>query len=202
MDNLNSIICMDSSSNNCSLIAILKSFVKKIFQWYNTLLTCDWRSGGRVVRLFSAYSNIGFLSCIEGPFFKKTQVKIKCIDIILNTVCSFGKLITNAFVSVVSGFLSLQFSRSVMSDSLWPHGPQHSRLPSPSPTLGAYSNLSIKVVNHPTISSSVIPFSSHLKSFPASGSFQMSQFFASGGQNIGASASALVLQKNIQDRFP
>jgi len=122
-------------------------------------------------------------------------VKIKCIDIVLNTVCSLDKLITNPFVSVVLGFLSLQFSRSVLS--LRPHGPQHSRLPSPSPTLGAYSNLSIKVVNHPTISSSVIPCSSHLQSFPASGSFQMSQFFTSGRQNIGASASASVLKKNI-----
>ena len=109
-------------------------------------------------------------------------MKIKCIDIVLNTVCSLDKLITNPFVSVVLGFLSLQFSRSVMS--LRPHGPQHSRLPSPSPTLGAYSNLSIKVVNHPTISSSVIPCSSCLRSFPASGSFPMSRLFPSSRRRL------------------
>ena len=87
-----------------------------------------------------------------------------------------------------------------MSDSLWPHGLQHAR---PSPTLRAYSNscpLSWRC--HPTISSSVIHFSSCLQSFLASGSFQMSQFFTSGGQGIGVSASASVPPMNIQDWFP
>ena len=121
---------------------------------------------------------------------------------ILNTICSLGKLITNTFVSLTSGFLSLQFSHSVMSNSLWPHRLQHSRLPSPSPTLGAYSKSSIKLVNHPTISYSVLPFSSRLQSFPASGSFPMSQLFASGGQSVGVSVSASVLPMNIQDWFP
>ena len=88
-----------------------------------------------------------------------------------------------------------------MSDSLRPHGLQHTRPPCPLPTPGVYSNscLSHRWC-HPTISSSVVPFSSRLQSFPASGSFQMSQFFASGGQNIGVSAS--VLPMNIQDWFP
>ena len=91
------------------------------------------------------------------------------------------------------------FSRSVVSDSLRPHGLQHTRLPCPLPTTGAYSN-SCPLCRwcHPTISSSVIPFSC-LQSFPASGSFPMSQFFASGGQSIGVSASAKVLPMNIQD---
>ena len=89
-----------------------------------------------------------------------------------------------------------------MFDSLWPHGLQHSRLPCPSRTPGAYSNsCPSRWWCHPTISSSVVPFSC-LQSFPASGSFQMSQFFASGGQSIGASASASVLPMNIQDWFP
>ena len=89
---------------------------------------------------------------------------------------------------------------SVVSDSLQPHGLQHSRLPGPSPTPRAYSNsCPLHRRWHPTISSSVIPFSSHLQSLPASGSFQMSQFFASGGQSIGVSASASVLPMNIQD---
>ena len=87
--------------------------------------------------------------------------------------------------------LRVQFSHSVVSDSLWPHGLQHARLPCPSPTLDACSNsYPLSQWCHPVISSSVIPFSSHLQSFPASGSFQMSPFFASGGQIIGVSASA------------
>ena len=90
-----------------------------------------------------------------------------------------------------------------MSDSLQCHGLQLSRLPCPSPTPRACSNLCpLSWWCHPTISSSVIPISSCLQSFPASGSFPRSQFFASGGQSIGASASASVLPKNIQDWFP
>ena len=98
---------------------------------------------------------------------------------------------------------SVQFSRSVMSDSLQPHGLQHARPPCPSPAPRVYSNLCL--LNqwcHPTISSSVIPFSSRLQSFSASGSFQMSQFFASGGQSIGVSVSTSVLPVNIQGWFP
>ena len=94
--------------------------------------------------------------------------------------------------------LLLLFSRSVVSDSLRPHGPQHARLPCPPPTPGVYSD-SCPLRCHPAISSSVIPFSSHLQSFPASGSFPMSQFFASGGPSIGVSASASVLPVNLQD---
>ena len=98
---------------------------------------------------------------------------------------------------------SVQFSRSVMSNSLPPHGLQHARPPCPSPTPRAYSNsCPLSWWCHPTILSSVIPFSSCLQSFPASGSFEMSQFFTSSGQSIGVSASASVLPMNIQDRFP
>ena len=82
---------------------------------------------------------------------------------------------------------SVQFSPSIMSDSLSPHGLQHTRLPCPSPTSRACSNsCPLSWWCHPTISSSVVPFSSHLQSFPASGSFPKSQFFMSGGQSIGA----------------
>jgi len=96
-----------------------------------------------------------------------------------------------------------QLSHSVLSDSLGPHGLQYARLPCPSPTPEAYSNsCPLSWWCHPTISSSVVPFSSHLRSFPVSGSFQMSQFFASGGQGIGVSASASVLPMNIQDWLP
>ena len=96
-----------------------------------------------------------------------------------------------------------QFHCSVMSDSLQPHGLQHTRFPCPSPTPGACANsCPSSLWCHLTISSSVIPFSSSLQSFQASGSFQMSQFFTSDGQNIGGSASASVLPMNIQDWFP
>ena len=90
-----------------------------------------------------------------------------------------------------------------MPNSLWPHGLQHTRLPWPSPSPGVCSNsCSLSQWCHPTISSSVIPFSSCPQSFPASGSFPMSQFFASGGQSIRASASASALPMNIQGWFP
>ena len=98
---------------------------------------------------------------------------------------------------------SVQFSCSVMSNSLWPCGLQDTRPPCPSPTPGIYSNsCPLSWWCHSTISSSVVPFSSHLQSFLASGSFQMSQFFKSGGQSIEVSASASVLPVNIQNLFP
>ena len=98
---------------------------------------------------------------------------------------------------------SVQFSRSVVSNSLWPHEPQHTRPPCPSPTPGVHPNpCPFRQWCHPTISSSVIPFSSCPQSFPALGSFQMSQFFTKDGQSIEVSASASVLPMNIQDWFP
>ena len=98
---------------------------------------------------------------------------------------------------------SVQFSHSVVSDSLQPREPQHARPPCPSPTPRAHSNSYPSTWwCHPTISSSVVTFSPHLQSFPASGSFQMSQFFASGGQSTGVSASASVLPMNSQDWSP
>ena len=97
----------------------------------------------------------------------------------------------------------VQFSRSVVSDSLRPHESQHSSPPCPSPTPGVYPNpCPLSWWCHPTISSSVVPFSSCLKSFQVSGSFQMSKFFTSGGQSIGVSASTSVLPMNTQDWFP
>ena len=100
-------------------------------------------------------------------------------------------------------FSSIQFSQSLVSDSLRPHGLQHARLPCPSPTHKTCSNSSPSSQwCYPTISSSVVPFSSCLQSFPAPGSFPMSQFFASSGQSFGPSASASVLPMNIQDWFP
>ena len=98
---------------------------------------------------------------------------------------------------------SVQFSCLVVSDSLWPQGLQHARPPCPSPAPGVYSNSGpLSRRSPPTILSSVIPFSSCLQSFPASGSFQMNQFFTSDGQSIRLSASSSVLPMNIQDWFP
>ena len=103
----------------------------------------------------------------------------------------------------LSKFSSVQFSHSVASDYLWPHGLQHTRPPCPSPTPGVYSNsCPLRRWCHPTTSSSIIPFSSRLQFFPTSGSFQMSQLFSSGGQSIGISASVSVLPMNTQDWSP
>ena len=100
-------------------------------------------------------------------------------------------------------FSSVQFSHSVMSDTLWPHESQHASPPCPSPTPRVYANSRPSSQwCHATISSFVIPFSFCPQSFPASGSFQMSQLFASGGQSIGVSASTSVLPMNTQDWSP
>ena len=100
-------------------------------------------------------------------------------------------------------FSSIQISCSVLPYSLRPHGLQHARFPCPSQTLRACSDSGLwSWWCHPTISSSVVPFSSCLQSFPAIGSFPMNQLFTSGGQSIGVSASASVLLMNIQDSFP
>ena len=97
----------------------------------------------------------------------------------------------------------VQFSHSVVPDSLRPHGLQHARLPCPSPTPWAFSNsCPLSWWFHPTVSSFAVSFSSCLQSFPASGSFPISQFFTSGGQSTRVSASASVLPMNIQDWFP
>ena len=107
------------------------------------------------------------------------------------------------YLIVCSYFTSVQFSHLVMSSSLQPHGLQHSRFPYPSLTSGVYANsCPLRQWCYLTLSSSVTPFSSCLQSFPASGSFQMSQFFASGGQSIGVSTSTSVLPINMQNWFP
>ena len=115
-----------------------------------------------------------------------------------------GKLIKfKQDLLVVSHAHSVQFSCSVVPNPLWPHGLQHARLPCPPPTPEVYSD---SCLSHwwcrPTISPSVILFSSCLQSFPASESYPMSQLFESGGQSIGVSASASVLPINIEDWFP
>ena len=111
------------------------------------------------------------------------------------------QLIFNVYTSFQ--FSSVQFSGSVVPDSLWPHEPQHARPPCPSPTPGVQPNpCPSSWWCHPTISSSVVRFSSCSQSFPASGPFPMSQLFTSGGQSIGISASTSVLPMNTQDWTP
>ena len=108
-----------------------------------------------------------------------------------------------AYADSQRSFSSVQFSHSVVSDSFWPHESQHTRLPCPSPTPGVYPNsCPLSRWCHPTISSSVVPFSSCLQSFPTSESFQMSELFASSGQSNGVSASTSVPPINTQDWSP
>ena len=128
-------------------------------------------------------------SCVCGFFFSWVFKE--------NSVfCSFELLDNFSYL----WFSSVQFSHSVMFDSLWPHGLQHTRPPCPSPAPGVYSiSRPSSQWCHPAISSSVVPFSSCPQSFPASGSFPMSKFFTSGGQSIGVSASTSVLPMNTQD---
>ena len=106
------------------------------------------------------------------------------------------QLLKNDWDGIIS---SVQFSHSIVPSSLWRHGLQHARLPCPSSTPSACSNSCLlSWWCHPTISSSFVPFSSYLRSFPASRSFPMSLFFASGGQSTGVSALASILPMNIQ----
>jgi len=134
--------------------------------------------------------------------FLKTHTKKKpFIFIILLDDNCFQSVVGSAVQLYESLISSVQFSRSVVSNSLQPHGLQHTRLPLPTPRPCSNSRPSSQWC-HPTISSSVVPFFSCLQSFPAPGTSPMSQFFASGGQSIRVSASASVLPKNIQDWFP
>ena len=138
-----------------------------------------------------------FLSNISKTFCIQDQVRYKCKVKLVEALCILHVCLKGSAIRQ-----AVQFSCSVISYSLQYDGLQHTRLPCPSPAPGAFSN------SHPsnqwchrTISSSVISFSSCLQSFPASGSFPMSQSFTSGGQSIGASASASVFPVNIQEGF-
>ena len=132
-----------------------------------------------------------------------TRDQIANIHWIIEKARKFQKNIYFCIIDYAKAFDYVQLSCSLMSNPLWPNGLHHARLPCPSPTPRACTNSCPSTQwCHPTISSSVIPFSSCLQSFPASRSFPMSQFFASGGQSIRASASASVLPVNIQDWFP
>ena len=130
--------------------------------------------------------------------WKESNAKVKHCMIYLYPLSRIGKSIKTERFVVARG--SVQFSCSVVSDSLWPHGLQHARLPCPSPTPKACLNSCPSNQRcHPIIASSVIPFSSRFQSFPASGSFPMSQLFEWGSQSIGVFSFTSVLPMNTQD---
>ena len=142
---------------------------------------------------------------------KFTILFVFCLTRLLFVFFSFifSVFFSENWITLLSTYLFFAGSLAIVSSvtqsflSLRPHGLQHARLPCPSPTPRAWSNsCPLSWWCHPTISSSVVPFSSCLQSFPASGSFPVSQFFTSGGQSIGASASASIVPLNIQDWYP
>ena len=140
-----------------------------------------------------------------------SKVNLKFFAVVLEPICIFENkycsrtdcIVHQIWQKFAPVFSSVHFSCSVMSNSLWPHELQHARPPCLSPIPRVYSNsCPLSRWCHPTISLSVVPFSSRLQSFPAWGSFLVSQFFTSGGQCIGVSASVSVLPMNIRDWFP
>ena len=137
----------------------------------------------------------------EAVYSQQKQDQELTVAQVMNTLLSNSDL--KKVGKTTRPFSSVHFSRSVMSDSLWPHELQHARPPCPSPTPRVHSNsCPLSRWCHPAISSSFIPFSSRPQSLPASGSFPMSQLFAWGGQSTGVSASASFLPKNTQGWYP
>ena len=145
---------------------------------------------------------------MENPNILPSTGKRRCIVLFSPSDSSLLNISPNVhtcsrLLVLFLGVSSVQFSCSAVSDSLRPHEPQHTRPPCPSPTPGVHPNpRPLSLWCHPTISSSVIPFSSCPQCFPRSGSFQMSQLFAWGGQSTGVSASTSVLPMNTQDWSP
>ena len=141
--------------------------------------------------------------CLLYTYSKDILLDIDLCNIWTETVIMYMYTVYKMKTIYIYKHVCITSFHSVVSDSLWPHEVWHARPPCPSPTPTVYSNsYPLSRWCHPTISSSVIAFSSHLHSFPASGSFQMIQFFSSGDQSIGVSASGSVLPMNIQKWFP
>ena len=151
------------------------------------------------------------LDCLldKGFYIFTLKILVKYIEHKIGHITIFNHTIqwhyshSPCCATIIVWVSSVHFTHSVMSYALWPHELQHARIPCLSSTPGVYPNpCPSSRWCHPTISSSVVPFSSCPQSFLASGSFQMSQLFATGGQSIGVSASASVLPMNTQDRSP
>ena len=195
----------------CLLLGMDSKAVETIRYWLSgDFSSSDLPSGQKLVFVcqFGLPESIHWqkLSDFLSAFGKQTQEQKSKVEWLCHKPCfaisegSLGYMPGNYEIDFPS---SVQFSSLVMSDSFRHYGPRHARPPCPSPTPGVYPNLyPLSQWCHPTISSSVIPFSSCLQSFPASGSFQMSQLFASGGQSNGVSASTSVLPMNTQDWSP
>ena len=155
-----------------------------------------WEDGGRSNSINFLFS-ITIISPRDTPETKDGHEKV-----LSHKYCNKEVSLIEIKKTKMTKVSSVQFSRSFVSDSLRPHGLEHTRPPCPSLATGVYSNsCPLGRWCHATISSSVVPFSSHLQSIPASGSCPMSQFFTSGGQSIGVSASTSVLPMNIQNWF-
>ena len=150
--------------------------------------------------LVAEYINITWSSFTANSIFLRKKIKsFKMLSYLVFVKIAILQITLRIHI-VLS---SVQFSHSVVSDSLWPHGLEHCRPPCPSPAHGVYSNpCPLSQWCHPTISSSVVPFSSCPQSLPASGYFPISQLFTWGGQSIGVSALASVLPMNTQDWSP
>ena len=164
-----------------------------IFPWLDSCVTLRWSCGHGMWNKSPGYSHqlLLWISAIYWVIYKYLLCCFYSVCSLKQSVPALGEACHSTQVPT----FIVQFSCSVVSDSLWPHEPQHTRPPCPSPTPGVYPNsCPLGWWCHPTISSSVFPFSSCLQSFPASGSFQMSQLFTSGGQSIGVSASTSGLE--------
>ena len=170
-------------------------------RWEGRLIQTEWAEKSCLMKSVQSY---------EEPRPRNQQVQRPwgrmCIVCIWNSQCSWSRVRKrlNAMRWRQRGrwdpVMSVHFSRSVVSDSLQPHEPHYARPSTASPTPRVHSNsCPLSRWCHPTILSSVVPFSSYPQSFPASGSFPIIQLFTSGGQSIGVSALASVLPMNIQD---
>ena len=163
----------------------------------------SWQTEGEKVKAVADFLFLGSKITADGNC---SHVSKRCLLLGRKAMTSLDSILENrdiTFLTKVHIVRSVQFSHSVMSDSLRPHEPQYARPPCPSPTPRVYPNsCPLSQWCHPTTSSSAVPFSSCPQSFPASGSFQMSQLFLPGGLSIGASASSSVLPMNTQDWSP
>ena len=163
------------------------------------LFAIPWTATHQASLSFTISLNLFKLISIESVMLSNHLI-LCCLFLLLPSIFPSIRAISNELALCIS---SVQFSCSVVSDFLRPHELQHTRPPCPSPTPRVHTNpCPSSQWCYPTISSSVIPFSSCPQSFPASGSFQMSQLFASGADSIGVSASASVLPMNTQDWSP
>ena len=182
--------------NRCSIPLIIKNQIKTTTRYHFTLVRMAIMKKSTDNKCWRGYGENGpLLHCWWECKLVQPLWRLELPQKIKNRI-------TIWFNNPNPGNISSQvhFSCSVVSDSLWPHEPQHARPPCPSPTPGIHPNpRPLRWWCHPTISSSVVPFSSCCQSFLASGSFPLNQLFALGGQSTGVSASACVLPMNTQD---